>query len=74
MTVTINIPENAEVKLQQEAERQGVPIPSLIEDIVVERFGSQDIEFDGMKALLEALAVSDVYIPHDKQNREYIYD
>jgi hypothetical protein len=38
MTITINIPTNAESKLQQEAARTGVPMQTLIEHIVSEKF------------------------------------
>lgn len=74
MTITINIPNDAESRLQQEAARAGVPIPTLIEDIVVERFGGHDVEAVDLKSQLDALAVSDVSIPHDRQGRDFIYD
>jgi hypothetical protein len=38
MTVTINIPVTAERRLYDEAQRAGVAVPALLEQLVIERF------------------------------------
>jgi predicted DNA-binding protein len=42
MTVTIDIPEEIEVRLRSEAQACGVPLPQLVRDVLVEHL--EDVE------------------------------
>ena len=71
MTVTINIPDRAETRLKQEADRTGKPITSLIEDMVALQYGPRDID-----AFIDAIAAhSDELqtLPSEATTRASIY-
>ena len=38
MTITIDVPPEAELRLKQEADREGFPVERLVERVIAERF------------------------------------
>ena len=68
MTITINLPEDAEATLRDQAEKAGVSLDRFVERLVLDRFVSARTRIDRLVA-----AIGDPTVILEDVSREAIY-
>jgi len=71
MTITLNVPEQTEKRLLEEAERQGVPVSEYVLEIVNQRLNAQD---QWLQILDSGHFSSGTSLSDQQMRRESIYD